>query len=573
MIIFERIKIKNFFSVGNTPIEIQLNSHRKTLIQGSNGSCKSGTILDSIVFGLFGKPYRKINKNNVINSINKGDTLIEIWFTISSKKYKVVRGLKPNIFEIYCDDKLINQDSKAKDYQDYFEKCILRTNYKSFTNTVILGSARYNPFMTLSPADRREIIEDLLDIQVFSTMNILVKDKLSKIKEKSLELKYAIELVQEKIKLQLQNIEDNKQNIKIQIESKQSEIDKSNEHINSLRKDIELIQKHVDVLQKKISDKYELEKRKTLLMTYETKIETSLRKVKKEYDFYDKHDACPTCKQSIDKKFKTEQFSALQNKLEELKTGNEKLQEEMDKLHARHIVILDIISHIQDHNAEIVKHNASITAINAFINKELRAITHLNNVQLETNDEKLKALTQELDYYKAEQDELVLSKKYYDYASVLLKDGGIKTKIIKQYIPVLNKLINSYLAKFNFFVNFNIDENFNEVIKSRYRDDFAYSSFSEGEKLRIDLSLLFAFRQIAKMKNSVNTNLLIMDEILDSALDAEGIEHFFELLDFAFDVKTNIFVISHKGDSITSNFDRILKFTKKKNFTRIEEIS
>lgn len=571
MIIFKKVKAKNFFSVGNTPIEITLNSHRKTCVIGTNGACKSGMVLDSIVFGLFGKPFRKINKTSVINSINKGDCVVEVYFSIGNKEYKIIRGLKPNIFEIYCDDKLINQDSKTKDYQEYLEANILRTNYKSFINTVILGSARYNPFMTLSPADRREIIEDLLDIQVFSVMNVLVKDKLSKLKEQLTELKYSIELTQEKINLQKQNLEENKNNIEIQINEKIEEVKKSKDQISALQNEIELIQKHIDAMQNKIRDQLDLEQKKKKFITIESKLETNIKKVKKEQAFYSENDNCPTCKQSIDAGFKTTQLELLDKKSEELNQGMQKLEEELVKLQNRINEINGVNKHISEHQNEIIRHNSSILSINKYVQKELKSIDELKNLVLVETDEKLSLLIDELRDKNVQFDELMNDKKYYDYSMVLLKDTGIKSKIIKQYIPILNKLINTYLGKFNFFVDFNLDENFNEIIKSRYRDSYQYNFFSEGEKLRIDLSLLFAFRQVAKMKNSVNTNLLIMDEILDSSLDGDGIEQFFELLDFAFDDKVNIFIISHK-ESLVDNFNRVLKFEKKKNFTRMKEL-
>lgn len=573
MIEFTKIVMKNFFAVGNVPLEIILNSHKKTAIVGANASSKSSCILDSITFALFGKPFRKINKTNVINSINKGETLVEIYFNIGNVEYHIKRGLKPAVFEIYCDNKLINQDCKSKDYQDYLEKYILRTNYKSFTNVVILGSARYNPFMSLPPSDRREIIEDLLDIQIFSVMNVLVKDKLSKLKEQSSEIKYSLDLVSEKIAMQKQNIEQNRQNIQSQIEEKCSEIEKSHQHIDRMTKDIILIQKHIDVLSNKILDKNDVEKKKSKMISIESKIESNLKKIKKEVEFYHQNDNCPTCKQSIDQQFKTNECNTLHSKQVEMLDGLSKLQEEVVKIQTRLDDIKKITTNIQDHNSEIVKYTASISATQKFIQKEQKAIHDLSTIKFESNDDKLNQLQNDLKNLLSSQEDLVLSKKYYDYAYILLKDGGIKTKIIKQYIPILNKLINNYLSKFNFFVNFNIDENFNEVIKARYREDQTYNSMSEGEKLRIDLCLLFAFRQIAKMKNSVNTNLLIMDEILDASLDSQGIEHFFELLNFVFDSKTNIFIISHKGESLFSNFDRVLQFEKKKNFTKMKVLT
>jgi DNA repair exonuclease SbcCD ATPase subunit len=573
MIIFSKVNMKNFFSVGNNPIEINLNSHRKTLVIGKNGASKSSCVLDSIVFALYGKPFRKTNKPNIVNSINKGNLLVELYFSIGSREYKIVRGIKPNIFEIYCNGVLVNQDAKSKDYQEYLEKYILKVNYKSFINVVILGSARYNPFMQMPAADRRTIIEELLDIQVFSSMNILVKDKLSKLKEEYNQLKYSIDLANEKIDLQKQNIQEHKKNKQDQIKDKQRDIDKSNTQIESLQKDVILIQKHIEILQNKIDDKSTVDKKKQKLISIETKLESNISRIKKEKSFYDDHDNCPTCKQPIDKEFKDSQIELGNNKKVELQNGLDKLNEEMGKLTIRLKEIQSINKHIIDHQSEVVRINASIAAIQKYIQKELKSISEItdNFENIEVNNDKLNSLMEDLKTYKSSQEDLLAVKKYYDFSAVLLKDGGIKTRIVKQYLPIMNKLINTYLSQMNFFVNFNINENFEEVIKSRHRDEFKYENFSEGEKLRIDLSILFAFRQIAKMKNSVNTNLLIMDEILDGSLDLEGAEQFFDLID-SLDHNTNIIVISHRGDQIAERFDRTLKFEKKKNFTRMAEI-
>lgn len=566
--------MKNFFAVGNVPIKINLNSHKKTLVVGKNGASKSSCILDSIVFALYGKPFRKANKPNIINSVNKGGLLVELEFSIGSKEYKIVRGMKPTIFEIYADGKLINQDAKSKDYQDYLEKYILKVNYKSFINVVILGSARYNPFMQMPASDRRAIIEELLDIQIFSIMNLLVKDKISKLKDDSMKLKYDVDLVNEKIDLQKQNVEEYKQNRKHEIEEKEKEIEKSNAQIIKIQTDISLIQRHVEILQSKISDKLSSENKKSKLLSMETKLETNLRRLKKEREFFSETHSCPTCKQSIEESFRQDQMELNARKIVELNSGLDKLGIEVDKISARLKDIEDINTNIFNHQSEIVRLNASILAIQKYIQKELRAISELSDFteKMETNNDRLNCLLLELESYAKEQDEVNTAKRYYDFSAILLKDGGIKTRIVKQYLPIMNKLINTYLSKMNFFVNFNINENFEEIIKSRHRDEFKYENFSEGEKLRIDLAILFTFRQIAKMKNSVNTNLLIMDEILDGSLDLEGNDQFFDLIE-TLDQNTNVIVISHRGDQISDRFDRTLKFEKKKNFARLTEIS
>nr|QMP83378.1 MAG: hypothetical protein [Caudoviricetes sp.] len=573
MIIFKKVTMRNFFSVGNSPVEINLDTHKKTLVIGKNGASKSSCMLDSIVFALYGKPFRKTNKPNIVNSINKSGLLVELEFSIGSRNYKVVRGIKPGIFEIYQNGVLINQDAKTKDYQEYLEKYILKTNYKSFINVVILGSARYTPFMSMSASDRRAIIEELLDIQIFSTMNVLLKDKASKLKEDLATQNYNIDLTKEKIDLQKQNIQEHKDKTKEQIKQKLEEIDKSNIQIEKSQKDIELIQKHITVLENKIKDKTSVETKRNKLISIESKIETNLKKLKKDSEFYEINDSCPTCKQSIDQEHKEKQLTGNRIKLEEFNTGLEKLSSDVVSLEQRLLEIKNINNHIQEHQSEIVRVNASIIAIQNYIKRELEQINQISETfdNFEENNERLNSLFGELSKYELVKEELTETKKYYDFSSVLLKDGGIKTRIIKQYLPIMNKLINTYLSKLNFFVNFNINENFEEVIKSRYRDEFKYENFSEGEKLRIDLSILFSFRQIAKMKNSVNTNLLIMDEILDGSLDLEGADQFFDLID-SLDNNTNIVVISHRGDQLGDKFDRTLKFEKKKNFTRMQEM-
>lgn len=573
MIIFEKVRYKNLLSVGNNFLEIDINSHKKTLVVGPNGNGKS-SVLDAIVFGLYGKPFRKTNKPNIVNSINKSGLVVEIEFSIGKKYYKVVRGIKPNIFEIFCDDNLINQNAAAKDYQEYLEKYILRVNYKSFINVVILGSARYNPFMQMSASDRRSIIEELLGIQIFSTMNLLVKDKVGRIKEQISNETFNIELTKEKIDLQNQNIIEQKKNTKEQIFKKNQEIDKSNEQIEKLQSDVELIQKHIVTLQNKIVDKSSLDGKRNKMFSIESKLESALEKIKRESSFYQTNDNCPTCKQYIDDEFKNSQIQNNEKKQEELQEGLSKLEGEVSRLNQRLNEISEISDNIQEHQSEIVKINASINAIQNYIQKELKNISEISEVydSIEDNNEKLQELLENLKQYNDNKDTLSMSKKYYDFAAVLLKDGGIKTRIIKQYLPIMNKLINTYLSHMNFFVNFNINENFEEVIKSRYRDEFRYENFSEGEKLRIDLAVLFAFRQVAKMKNSVNTNLILMDETLDGALDAEGCDLFLELIS-NLDNSTRIFVISHRQEQLSDKFDRTLKFEKKKNFTNMTQIN
>ena len=570
MILFQTIRWKNFLSTGAAFTEINFTKSTNTLIIGQNGAGKS-TILDALCFGLFGKPFRKINKPQLLNSINARDAVVEIEFNIGQKRYKVIRGIKPNVFEIYLNDVLLNQDAASKDYQEILEKNILKLNYKSFTQVVILGSASFVPFMQLSAADRRTIIEDLLDIQIFSSMNAIVKEKMSALKDGITKSKYDIKLVEEKINLQMQNIEENNKNRVAEIQKRVQEVAESNLHIQQLEKDIELINKHIDVLQGKVGDKKEkLDKKAKGLFQIKGKVQTNIARNEKEIQFYESNHDCPTCKQSITSDWKDSQVKEKTEKIDTQRTGLQEIDEELNKVNNEVKSITDIINHINAHNGEIIRHNSTITSINQYISKLNGELGELNEKRVGTEgaDQKLTELKQELETYNQLYKEQLTEKHYNEFAGTLLKDGGIKTRIIKQYLPIMNKLINKYLTAMDFFVNFNINENFEETIKSRHRDEFSYANFSEGEKMRIDLALLFTWRQIAKLKNSTNTNLLILDEVFDSSLDTVGTEEFLKLIN-EMGTDTNVFVISHKGDQLFDKFRSIIKFEKKNNFSRI----
>jgi DNA repair exonuclease SbcCD ATPase subunit len=569
MIIFSKVRWKNFLSTGNVFTEIDLTRSTNTLIVGHNGAGKS-TILDALTFGLFGKPFRKINKPQLMNTINNSDCVVEIEFSIGKKQYKIVRSIKPNAFEIYCDSVLVNQDAKAKDYQEHLEKFILKLNYKSFTQVVILGSASFVPFMQLSPADRRAIIEDLLDIQIFSSMNSIVKNKISTIKDEQKSVDYNIKLSNEKISLQKQNIEENKKNHLVEINKKSKEIDDNNIHLNKVTKNISLIQLHINQLTDKVSDKSSVSSRNTKLITLQSKFGDSVKKLNKEISFYENNDNCPTCLQAIASETKDKHVTEKHTKITEIETATVKLEEEIQNVYNRLQEIEKIQKHINEHNSEIVKLNTQVTSINSYNVRLLKEIEELKTRSTTTDDtnDKLNSLLSELKLFEEQAEQLSIDKQYHEFAATLLRDTGIKTKIIKQYLPVMNKLINKYLTSMDFFVNFNLNESFEETIKSRHRDEFSYASFSEGEKMRIDLALLFTWRQIAKMKNSVNTNLLVLDEVFDSSLDGVGTEEFLKLLN-SLDNNTNVFVISHKGDQLFDKFRSIIKFEKKNNFSQV----
>ena len=571
MIYFSKIRWKNLLSTGNTFTEVEFTRSSNTLIIGQNGAGKS-TILDALCFVLFGKPFRKINKANLINSINQSQCVVEIEFSSGQKSYKIVRGIKPNIFEIYCNNELVNQEAKVKDYQEFLERNILKLNYKSFTQVVILGSASFVPFMQLSAADRRAIIEELLDIQIFSSMNTLVKDHLSSIKDNSKDNKYSMDLTSEKIKLQKHNIEEHQKHNEQEIENKKCEISKSELQSEQLQNDISLIQKHIENLQFKIEDETKVRAKNKNILQMESKLESSISKIEKDIKFFKENDHCPTCTQAISELVKSEKIVEKSSKKNEIQEGLTKLSEDLYRTNVRIEEILEIQKNINKHNNAIGEHNATIRAINTYIGKLNTEVGNLMIRKGSIIDEnvKLNELKQELKELLKKQEELSIEKQYYEYAASLLKDTGIKTKIIKQYLPIMNKLINKYLTAMDFFVNFNINENFEETIKSRHRDEFSYANFSEGEKQKIDLALLFTWRQIAKLKNSTNTNLLILDEVFDSSLDASAVELLMNLIN-EFSTDTNIFVISHKGDQLFDKFRSVIRFVKKGNFSIVDK--
>ena len=570
MILFQKIRWKNFLSTGAHYTEINFTKSPNTLIVGHNGAGKS-TVLDALCFGLFGKPFRKINKPQLLNSINSKDAVVEIEFEIGKKKYKVVRGIKPNVFEIYQNGVLLNQDAAAKDYQDVLENQILKLNFKSFTQVVILGSASFVPFMQLSAADRRTIIEDLLDIQIFSTMHGVSKDMLSLNKENLTKIKYDISLLDEKIKMQKETIEEHKKHNDEEIAKKKQEILDSQGQFDKLSQDNILIQKHTDKIFAKVDNRKEkLEKKSKGLFQVQGKIQTNINRHNKDIEFYENNHDCPTCKQSITDEWKQSQVATKEQKISEQKKNLEEVETAIKEVTDELNEVSNLVKRMNEHSNEITKNLATMAAITKYISKLNQEIIDLSTKvgATEADNVKLAELKIELEKNEEHYQTLLTEKQYLEYAGTLLKDGGIKTRIIRQYLPIMNKLINKYLSAMDFFVNFNIDENFNETIKSRFRDEFSYANFSEGEKMRIDLALLFTWRQVAKLKNSTNTNLLILDEVFDSSLDTVGTEEFLKLI-HEMGKDTNIFVISHKGDQLFDKFRSVIKFEKKGNFSRI----
>ena len=568
MLVFRYVRWKNLLSTGNYFTEIKLDNTSNTLVVGENGSGKS-TMLDALCFGLFGKPFRSIVKPNLINSINGKDTLVEVEFNSGNKSYKIIRGIKPNTFEIYQDGELLNQDAAARDYQEYLEKFILKMNYKSFTQIVILGSASFTPFMQLSNTDRRAIIEDLLDIQIFSTMSGLVKERMTNNKDLSLTKKHEIDIGQQKYELKESHIKQLKQNNDEKIAEYELDIANNSNHIVTLESETNENSSKIDTLQAEVVARLETEQKVKKFNQLETQIETNLNKYKKDVNFFEHNDNCPTCRQAIDKQFKEEEIGVLSNKITECTVGlsqlETKLLEEQNKLNQ----ISEKQKQIQELQIKIATNTTSITEIKKYIARIVKHVEELKNTKdiSDTEQKQLEELKVKIDEAEKELKELIDEKTYYEVASNLLKDTGIKTKIIKQYLPIINKLVNKYLASLDFFVNFNLDESFKETIKSRHRDEFTYNNFSEGEKQRIDMALMLTWRAIAKLKNSSNTNLLILDEIFDSSLDVNGTDELIKILHMLEDV--NLFVISHKGDILQDKFNNVIRFEKIKNFSRI----
>ena len=568
MIFFKSLKFKNFLSTGNYFTEIKFDEAPNTLVVGTNGAGKS-TMLDALCFVLFGKAFRNINKPQLINSINQKDCIVECCFTIGKKEYRIVRGIKPGIFEIYLNGEILNQEAASRDYQEILEKQILKLNYKSFTQIVILGSASFTPFMQLSAADRRAIIEELLDIQIFSTMNSLLKEKVSLNKDEITENKFAIELAEQNYENQKTQIEKLKQNNENKVKEYEDEIASSEGVIQTLHGDVNRLTSNVSVLTEQISGKSEVENKVKKLNKLESQIETNLSKFRRDIHFFEGNDSCPTCRQTIAMEFKETELSSIANKVKECEHGlsqlEAKLLQEQDKLNA----ISEFQKQIQQLNIQIAQKNTTITETNKYIGKIRKEIQTLkdNKTNLDLENSKLKESEDKLTELNSQKKKLIEEKAEYEVASILLKDTGIKTKIVKQYLPVINKLVNKYLATLDFFVNFNLDESFKETIKSRHRDEFSYASFSEGEKQRIDMALMLTWRAVAKMKNSTNTNLLILDEVFDSSLDANGTEYLMNLLHILEDV--NLFVISHKGDILQDKFRNVIRFDKVNNFSRI----
>jgi DNA repair exonuclease SbcCD ATPase subunit len=569
MITFEVIRWKNFLSTGNMWTEIYLNTHKTNLIVGANGHGKS-TILDALTFVLFGKPFRKINKPLLVNSVNGKDCLVEITFKAYGKDYKIVRGIKPNIFEIWVDGSLLNQDSASKDYQEYLEKFILKMNMKSFCQIVILGSASFTPFMQLTPADRRTIIEDLLDIQIFSVMNLLVKQRFQENKESVEKNRMILKSAQDKkdyVEKTLNTLRQNNDDKLTKLEKQLADFTQQKE---DLLAKVKILLNEKDALVSDADNLTDVRNEYANSIISLTNQESKVQRYGKEIEFLTEHDECPTCKQHIDVYFRERRKNELHNDVSETQKYIDLMKRSIDDLLMKINNLENKSKRTHSISAEIKSSKQTMMHIVSMMNDiedNMSKIRNSDKLVIDSETD-LKSAIEEIRRMEGSVQHRLNERTMIETAIALLKDGGVKTKIIKQYVPIINKHVNKYLDKMGFFVKFNIDENFNEVIKSRYRDEFAYSSFSEGEKTRIDLALMFTWRAIAKMKNSINTNLLILDEILDGSLDANGTDEFLNIIKTLTD-DTNIYIISHKQDQLLDKFDKVYRFEKHKNFSRL----
>jgi DNA repair exonuclease SbcCD ATPase subunit len=570
MIQFKSCRWKNFLSTGNDFIDINLEKAPTTLIVGQNGSGKS-TLLDALSFGLFGKPHRDINKNQLINSVNGKKTIVEVEFEIGSKLFKIVRGIKPNKFEIYKDGKIINQASNARDYQKFLEQNILKLNHKSFHQIVVLGSSSFIPFMQLPAWSRREVIEDLLDIGIFSKMNQLLRERNANIKDQLVDLGHRLELTKTKMASQEKYIKDLQGINKDQINQKRDSIRTHKQEINTLFDESKKLGKNLSASMASEETNYQKQMDQIAnIKSHNLQLNSEIKKLVKEAKFYEDNDNCPTCDQSISLDLKNEKIESVKTTAAEVQAEKEDLQRKLSVLSTTTTEINSNLDKLRNKQNKINSNNDSISLLQKEIDKIQKEINKLSG---QTGD--VKQAKDSLGQLRDNKDDLTEDKlkyteerTYNEVIGEMLKDTGIKTKVVKQYLPVMNRLINEYLQVLDFFVAFHLDENFNETIRSRHRDTFNYASFSEGEKQRIDLSLLFTWRQIAKMKNSAATNLLVLDETFDSSLDIDGIESLTKILS-TLDSDSNVFIISHKGDVLENKFRSKIEFFKDRNFSKI----
>lgn len=570
MIKFRNVRFKNFLSYGNYFTEIWLDYKPTTVLIGESGSGKS-SVTDAITFALFGRPFRPINKPQLVNSINNSDCLVEIEFDVGTNKYLVRRGIKPAIFEIYCNDILLNQDSHTKDYQEYLEKYVLNMNYRTFSQIIVLGAANFIPFMQMKPNDRRALVEDLLDIQIFSTMSLLLKDRITNTKNLMTQNGFEIQTHKEKIDLYNKYIEELKKDKERQIEENNKRILDTEQEVMNNQNIIAKYNENINSLYELIQDEKTIVDKMKVYNGYQKDIENNLRKLKKELTFYETNKSCPTCHRDFEEDYKKEVIESRRGKQSEYEEGIAKIEKITNKLETRLTEIEDVQKEIKKIKDKVLQSEINISSAIQYLDKIKKENINLQKQQKDTSEEttKLQELNERLIELEKNRGQLSHEKMIHEIAVNLLKDGGIKTKIIRQYLPVINKLVNRFLSSMNFYVSFNIDENFNETIRSRGRDDFTYSCFSEGERQRLDIAILLTWRTIAIMKNSIRTNLLFIDELLDSSLDQSATENIVDLINNEPILRnSNIFVISHKTNML-DKFSEYIKFEKQKNFSRV----
>lgn len=567
MIIFNKISYKNFLSSGNNPTEIRLDKFSNTLIVGENGAGKS-TMLDALCFVLYGKAFRKINKAQLVNTVNTKKCEVEIEFTVGKTHYRVFRSIKPSKFEIYCDGKLFNQDAKARDYQKNFETSVLQMSYETFCQVVILGSSTFVPFMQLSTHQRREIIENILDIKIFSAMNVLLKDRISENKESLTQNSSNVSLGEEKQKIYEKHIQELLKENATQLNDTESEIKRVQDEVKELEGVASETKSKIQSLLDTTTEKSSIEKRLTKIEALKSTIFDKRRRIATDILFYENNTNCPTCTQQIEEEFRRNKVTEMKEEQNKVDEGLEQIGVEVKKTTEELTSIQNTMDEVESLRSNIFENQTEVNAKNLHLDRLERSFKSIRDKSIDKETKKsLATVKKAIKKLQEQRKELLNEREVLGVAQEMLRDTGIKTMIIRQYIPVINKLIQKYLAAMDFFVDFHLDENFNETIKSRFRDDFSYASFSEGEKTRIDLAVLFTWRAIAKMRNSVNTNLLILDEIGDSSLDADGFENFLNIMNQQ--EKSNIFVISHKTDQLQDKFQDTIRFEKVKGFSRI----
>ena len=571
MITFKKLKYRNFLSSGNVPIEINLNTSQTTLIIGTNGSGKS-TLLDALCFVLFNKPFRIIKKEQMVNTINGGDCVVEVEFDVGTNQYRITRGIKPNIFEIYKNGEMINQDASTIDYQKYLETNIMKLNYRSFIQVVLLGSSSYEPFMKMKPRYRREVVEEILDIRVFGLMDLILRSQQSDLQKKMVEVRHQCDLIKTKYETEAKYLATLETKGSDNLTVQQNKIVENDGNRVKYEQKLQKLNEDIAVSQNALNGQDTTAKKVKELEKFETKIEQNISTHKKTLGFFKDNDTCPVCTQSIDANFKEEKCNHETSTISKLESGLKQLVGELNGQEEKMTQFNQISNKISQMNVEIAKINGSLSALKKHsdqIQLEISTASQKDG-DIEKIELELSNMSAELGVVDAQLTDVQEEKSYVDVLREILNDKGAKANIIRKYVPIMNQLINKYLQQMDFYVSFHLDEEFNETVKSRYRDTFNYNNFSEGEKMRIDLALLFTWRDIARMKNSTNTNLLILDEIFDSSLDNSGTDDFFKIIKGC--TKENIFIISHKGDILFDRFTNIIKYEKVKNFTRLENV-